>query len=144
MHLFLCPIAKALVCDDIISTIVLHEALWSTLVEPSGLLQVVSFDILRMEIVLHDITVPVAILPLGRHCLQVADHPWVVDLIGDGVVELRVSAFVARRNLIFCAEIYFNLTGVVSMLGIFCFLGIIKLLCDRVELSGLQVLVATL
>lgn len=119
--------------DHVIPTIVLHEALWCNFIELSGLPEVVTLYVLCMEVVLHYISVPIAILALVVHLLYVADHFRVMDLVGDGVIVIRVSPSVGWRYLIMLPQVHFDLACIICVPRGLFILGIIVLLCDRIK-----------
>lgn len=119
--------------DEVITTIVFHEALRGYLVELPGLSQVIALDILSVEVVLHYVSVPVAILAFSLHVLHVANHLWIVHLVGDRVVIVCVPSCVGWRNFLFCAQLDFDLACIVSVLCILFILWIVELLSDRIE-----------
>jgi len=128
MDLLLGTIAIDLVRDHAIPAVVFHEALGRHLVELAGLRHVVTFDILRVEIVLHNVAVPVPIFALSLHRLKVLDHARISHLIGDGIVELSVPPFVARRDPILSSDLDFDLPRIVAMLCILLIPGVVELL----------------
>jgi len=133
MDLLLRTIAIFLVGDEIIPTVVLHEPLWCHLVQLPGLSQVVSFYVLRVEIVLHDIPVPVSILTLSLQGLQILNHAWIINLVGDGIVKVRMSSLVARRDLVLSPQMHLDLPCIVAVFRLFFIRWIIELLRNRVE-----------
>jgi len=144
VHLLLGAMSVELVADHAISTLMLHIALRGDFVELSGLCQVVAFDVLGMEIMLHNVAIPVAILALGLHCLQVLDHVWIMDIVRDGIVKLRVPPFVAGWNLILGSQLHLDLPRIVAMLGILFVPRIVELLGDRIKLPRGRELVRSL
>lgn len=144
MDLFLGAMAILLVGDRAIPTVVLHETLGCHLVQLAGLCHMVTFDILRVEIVLHNVAVPVPIFALSLHLAKVLHHVRISNLIGNGVVELSVSPFVARRDPIHSSDMDFDLPCIVAMLCILLIPGVVELLGKRVKLVGLHVFVRSL
>lgn len=135
MYLLLGTIAMKLVGDHAIPTVVLHEALGRHVIELARLRQVVAFDILSVEIVLHNVTVLVTIFAFSLHLLQVSDRGRIVHLVGDSIVELSVPPFVARRDHVLGPQIDFDISCMVAMQLSLFVPRVVELLCHRVKLT---------
>jgi len=126
------------------ASLVFHETVGVNLVQLPGLCHVVAFNILGMEIVLHDVAVLVAILALVAHLLKIRHHLWIMDLIGYSIVEGSMPSLVARRNHVHSPSMDLNLACIIAMLVVLFNARIIELLRQRIELPSAIELVSSL
>jgi len=89
----------ALVRDDAIAALVLKESIWGDFVKLPNLRYVISLHIVRMTIMLDNMTIPISVLALILKRIQVLHHFAIMHLITQDVVELGGATCVADRYL---------------------------------------------
>mmetsp|Transcript_35414 Transcript_35414/g.101825 ORF Transcript_35414/g.101825 Transcript_35414/m.101825 type:complete len:249 (-) Transcript_35414:414-1160(-) len=134
--------AMAHIVDDVITApFRFFEAIRRDAVHlPSGR-HVVILDVLDVQVVLHDVPVPVSVHPLVIQGLQHVQHLRVMGLVRDDAVVVRQFAFVARRQLRIETHGALHFARIHGDLGALLHARVVELLADRIELAALAELV---
>jgi len=122
------------VVDNVIaSALLFFESFRRHAVQSPSVSHVITFQILSMKVVLHDVPVLVTVLAFILHRVPKLDHVLVMHLMRYHIVVGRLSSFEAWRNLRICAHRNFHLSRMVNSTAALFVLRVSKLLGHRVE-----------
>jgi hypothetical protein len=119
--------------DVVAPTSLLFKALRCSAVELARICDVVTFDILCMPIMLHDVTILVTIFPLVYSLVIQRERSIIVPLVGNHIVMRSLSSSIAWWHLGFCPQSHLDIPGIVTCPGTLLIVRVAELLYHRIK-----------